>query len=180
MLAGKNGSREKSAWVLWIFRQARVFNVIMRRMNLEKISGEIPLRNIENKEFVHKKLYHLSSWKDLAALKVGDTFTLTPGPQGAEGNGVYFSENEPRALSSADGVVRSGELSAVVEIPVDSPKGWWRSKGSVVRKFKRPRTWHTDNKRMKLIVNDIKMENGVPHISCEWEWDKEADDMPIH
>ena len=148
-----------------------------KNMNLEKISGEVSGQNvdIENKESNTKKLYHLSSWKNLAALKVGDTFTLTPGPQGAEGNGVYFSENEPRVLSSADGVVRSGELSAVIEIPVDSPKGWWRSKGSMVRKFGRPRTWHTDNKRMKCTIKDIKMENDVPHIFCEWEWDKETE-----
>lgn len=140
-------------------------------MNIEKISAQNEGRSIENKERATKKLYHLSSWERLADLKIGDTFTLTPGPQGAEGAGVYFSENEPRTLSSADGVVRAGKLSGIVEVSVDSPRGWWRSKGSMVRKFKRPRTWHTDNKVMRLIVNNIEMRNGVPHIACEWEWE---------
>jgi hypothetical protein len=139
-----------------------------------QISEESFNKNLDNlkndKEFFPKKLYHLSSWEGLLDLKVNDTFILTPGPQGAEGVGVYFSENEPRVVSSVDGIVRSGKLSAIIEIPIDSTKGWWRSKNSITRKFNRPKTWHSNGKKIKCLVKNIVIENEIPHFFCEWDW----------
>jgi len=111
------------------------------------------------------KLYHVSSWEPLSAASVGDTFVLKPGPQGAEGPGVYFSEREPR-FTAAEGAQRDG-IFAVVVIPQPlHPRDWYRTKGSVVRKFGRPRTWHSKGKNVRCTVESIEFKEGTPFLLC--------------
>lgn len=113
-------------------------------------------------------MYHVSSFPALADMSVGDIFTLRPGPQGAEGSGVYFSESAPR-FTAAEGAQRSG-VSAVVVIPIPSrPKEWYRTKGSVLRKYGRPRTWHSKGSNVRCTVNHVQMENQVPFLFCDAE-----------
>jgi hypothetical protein len=109
-------------------------------------------------------LYHVSSHPTLVGIQVGDTFILEPGPQHAEGPGVYFSEAFPR-LTAAEGANRRGR-TGVVQIRADSAQGWWRTKNAAVRRFKRPRTWHTDGKSLRLEV--IGCDGDL--ISALWEW----------
>ena len=97
------------------------------------------------------KLYHITNWKDLATAKPGDVFTLKPGPQHAEGPGVYFSQDVPVKVTTAEGTAQSG-ASAVVETEVSSSSGWWRTKPGIARKFNRPITWHTDGKNLSCEV----------------------------
>ena len=97
------------------------------------------------------RLFHLSSWEHLSTLSAGDVFILAPGPQGAEGTGVYFSEGAPR-VTAAEGVGRDGLAAVVVIQRPDTATGWYRTKGSVCRKHKRPRTWHTQGKNLALRV----------------------------
>ena len=108
------------------------------------------------------KLYHISGWKEID-LKIGYSFILRPGPQCAEGKGVYFSENTPR-LSAAEGAKKG--VSAIIEITAETKKGWWRSKSSVTKKYGRPRTWHSAGKNIFCTIENVQGKN----ITCSWEW----------
>ena len=99
------------------------------------------------------KLFHVSGWSKLQSVSAGDTFKLIPGPQGAEGSGVYFSEGVPR-ISAAEGA-GNGVMGIICINRPTSPKGWYRTKNSVCRKFGRPRTWHSAGKDVELIVNSF-------------------------
>lgn len=110
-------------------------------------------------------LFHVSGWQHLATLRVGDSFTLIPGPQHAEGVGVYFSESAPVPTSTAEGA-RTG-VSAVVQITTSSSVGWWRTKASLARKFGRPRTWHSDGKQVLCRVVAVSFVDRIPQLTCE-------------
>lgn len=114
------------------------------------------------------QLFHVSGFAELATKEVGDRIVLVPGPQGAEGSGVYFSERVPR-FEAAEGAQKG--VSAVVVIEADSSKGWWRSKGYVMRKFGRPRTWHSDEKQVALEVSKTEMVDGIKYLYCDWKWE---------
>jgi hypothetical protein len=92
---------------------------------------------------VSTSLYHVSSLRWAGE----ETITLRPGPQGAEGVGVYFSEGEPR-FSAAEGA-RQG-TGAIFLIEVVSATGWWRTKPGIARKHNRPRTWHSAGKSVTI------------------------------
>jgi len=118
-----------------------------------------------------KKIFHISAWEELAGKKVDDVFTLNPGPQHAEGSGVYFSENDPR-FSAAEGVARAGnKIAGVIVLEVESPQAWYISKNFVVKKFNRPRTWHTENKSIKCKVKDMQIRDGIKYLFCDWEFE---------
>jgi hypothetical protein len=108
------------------------------------------------------KLYHVSSSPDCASVQPGDIFYLDPGPQGAEGRGVYFSEERPR-FSAAEGSRRKG-VACIVVIDVDSSVGWWRTKTGIAKKYNRPRTWHTKGKSLRLTV----MSKKGNELFCSW------------
>lgn len=110
------------------------------------------------------KLYHVSTWKDLSSAKAGDSFILKPGPQGAEGPGVYFAEGKPRP-SAADATITS-IATRTVAIEVESAKGWWRTKMGLCRKFGRARTWHSQGKEILITVE--REEGDIVH--CKWQW----------
>ena len=110
-------------------------------------------------------LYHISGWVHLATSKVGDVFDLVPGPQHAEGLGVYFAESTPPPASTAEGAVRG--VSAVVRISVETHAGWWRTKASLARKFARPRTWHSDGKTVACRVVSVDRIDGMRRLNCE-------------
>lgn len=116
------------------------------------------------------KLYHVSGWEKLSTIKEGETFTLQPGPQGAEGRGVYFSEEEPRP-TAAEGAHQ--HITAVVLIFAGT-EGWWLSKAAKARKFNKPRTWHTQGKSLLCqaqVINQLPIgDQVVPHIICTWIW----------
>lgn len=121
---------------------------------------------------VPTRLFHISSYVELKAARVGDEFVLVPGPQGAEGPGVYFSEAMPRSESAAEGTHAKG-VAAVLAIDVFSSWGWWRMKPAIARKFGRPRTWHTDGKSLRVRVQErgeIDLGDGVPVrlLVCSW------------
>ena len=100
------------------------------------------------------RLYHISGWGELSDAEVGDTFTLKPRRQNAEGLGVYFSEGAPVKVTTAEGTAQSG-ATAVVETGVSGTAGWWRTKPSIARKFNRPITWHTDGKSLSCKVESV-------------------------
>ncbi|MBP48066.1 MAG: hypothetical protein CMH53_09025 [Myxococcales bacterium] len=133
---------------------------------LDKTAGFRPKKTL---------LYHVSSHPKLRNAKVGDKLTFRPGSQNAEGLGVYFSEKAPR-LTAAEGSwdKRTGQThrSGIIQIEASSPSDWWRTKNSVVRKFNRPRTWHTKGKSLDFTVTDVGNE-GV--IKGTWEWTKTAE-----
>jgi hypothetical protein len=108
-------------------------------------------------------LFHRSSRSGLDRLGIGDAFTLLPGPQGAEGRGVYFSEGRPCSPTTAEGC--HGGQSAIVEIRVDSPRGWWRTKPALARRHGRPRTWHTDGAAITCRV----LARSEDRLVCSWE-----------
>ena len=114
------------------------------------------------------RLYHISSWEGIPR-NIGDVFTLHPGPQGAEGTGVYFSAKEPRP-GAADAAYNGRLCAALVCIEVQSPKGWWRTKNSVCRKFGRPRTYHTQGKSLRC---KVVAKEGWGKLICEWKWAEE-------
>lgn len=99
-------------------------------------------------------IYHISSWDLLSSLEEGDTFTLKPGTQNAEGIGVYFSQGEVRP-TAAEGAHLRG-ISAVVEISPENSSSFWRTKSSIARKRGRPRTWHTQGKSVRCEVAERK------------------------
>lgn len=116
-------------------------------------------------------LYHVSTWPLLASLGPGAEFTLHPGPQGAEGRGVYFAEGCPR-LSAADAVAAGNPPVAIVHIRAAGPEGWWRTKAGLARKFGRPRTWHSDGKSVRCRVIAVgEGEGNLPLLHCEWSWE---------
>lgn len=113
-------------------------------------------------------LYHASNWELLAEAKVGQEFTLLPGPQGAEGRGVYFAEGLPRP-SAADGL-RGEAPQAIVAITAPDETGWWRTKAGIARKFGRPRSWHSDGKAVTCrVVKRESTPSGLV-LHCEWSW----------
>jgi|GEM_PF-1948996 len=115
------------------------------------------------------ELFHVSGFKEFAEKEEGDSLLLEPGPQGAEGNGVYFSEHAPR-FKAAEGAQKQG-VAAVIVIEADSTAGWWRSKGYVTKKFGRPRTWHSDEKDIRLTVKKAELIDGVKYLHCDWDWE---------
>ena len=110
------------------------------------------------------KLYHISGWEELFQLQIGDSFTLRPGTQCAEGKGVYFSENQPRP-SAAEGSFQRTAIT--IEIVISSSKGWWKTKNSICHKFGRPRTYHSCGKNIKCHILD---KQGWNKLTCSWEW----------
>jgi hypothetical protein len=112
-------------------------------------------------------LYHRSSLPGLESASVGDTFTLKPGSQGVEGRGVYFSEGRPVPPSTAEGT-RRGQETGIVCIRVTDKSGWWLTKGGNIRKFNRPRTWHTDGKSLLCTVTSVSDAGGTPLVECDW------------
>lgn len=112
------------------------------------------------------ELYHVSGWALLATVGIGDVFTLKPGQQGAEGNGVYFSEGAPVPATTAEGTHRCG-IAAIVVIEVESASGWWRTKASLAKKFGRPRTWHSTGKNVECRVVSIEQRNGNRLLVCQ-------------
>jgi len=115
-------------------------------------------------------LYHRSGWTALATAEAGDTFSLAPGPQGAEGVGVYFSEGSPVRLSTAEGS-RSGQ-TALIAMPAPARAGWWLSKGNKT-KFGKPRTWHTDGKTLAVVVRHVETDGTgvrVLHVAPLSDW----------
>lgn len=109
------------------------------------------------------KLYHVSGWSDLAAKTSGDTFVLVPGPQHAEGAGVYFAEGAVR-VTAAEGC--RGTPAAIVELAVDSPRGWWRTKPALARKHGRAITWHSQGANVACRVTAVSDLDGVPVLHC--------------
>jgi len=104
-------------------------------------------------------LYHRSSMPELQNINIGETFTLSPGPQGAEGRGVYFSKGTPVKPTTAEGT-RGGKQSAIVVMQTPARDGWFVSKSSKTKKFGKPQTWHTNNKPISLQVTNISEING--------------------
>lgn len=107
-------------------------------------------------------LFHVSGWAELLAAHPGDIVTLLPGPQGAEGRGVYFSEGSPR-VSAAEGCARSGSDPITLIVPAPSPQGWWRSKKSVCHKHGRPRTWHSAGREVRIAVISVDVSTRTIH-----------------
>lgn len=116
----------------------------------------------------YTELYHVSGWGLLATAGIGDVFTLKPGPQGAEGQGVYFSEGAPVSATTAEGTHKSG-IAAIVIIKVQSAAGWWRTKASLAKKFGRPRTWHSAGKNVECKVVSIEQRDGTRLLVCQGE-----------
>jgi hypothetical protein len=100
-------------------------------------------------------LYHYSTHPVLATASAGDTFTLRPGAQGAEGLGVYFAER-PR-LQAADAIASGVPCTGCVVIDRPAAQaGWFVTKLSLARKFGRPRTWHTCGRSLTLTVVSVE------------------------
>lgn len=130
--------------------------------------------NLQSEEILptYPELYHVSGNQDLHNKSIGDSFTLNPGPQGAEGPGVYFSESQPRFLA-AEGANRTNGAPTVITIQPDSKKGWWRSKNAHVKKYNRPKTWHSLNKSIEFTIADINEMNGIRYLHCDWQFVEE-------
>lgn len=115
-------------------------------------------------------LFHKSGWQHLGTLDVGDTFTLRPGTQCAEGVGVYFAEGVAVRDSTAEGTHTAASITCVVIEVADSlaPVAWWRSKAAKARKFKKPRTWHSNGAHIACTVERVSMEAGCKTLHCSW------------
>ena len=114
-------------------------------------------------------LYHVSGSADLAALQVGATFTLRPGPQGAEGRGVYFAEGV--RLTAAEGAAGCPAVIVAIAVADSQARAWWRTKPSVARKHGRPRTWHSAGAdvRCEVVERDEWSDHGLPVLRCSAE-----------
>ena len=108
------------------------------------------------------KLYHVTGHRPFAFLKVGDVVTLIPGPQCAEGIGVYFSEGSPRP-SAADGAIQNGP-QATFAIDIEDDGLWWKTKAWRSRKLGKPRTWHTNGRAITLEI--LHVDDG-PLYTCK-------------
>ena len=135
--------------------------------NLESLTSQEGLFPLQTEREPPTKLFHVSGHQELMGKELGDSFVLTPGSQGAEGSGVYFSEGDPR-FSAAEGA--RGKATVVVVIEPNSKKGWWQSKGYVMRKFDRPRTWHSEGKNIRCVVTRVEDLAGTKYLFCDWEW----------
>lgn len=129
--------------------------------------------NNEN-ETISQNLYHVSGWEEIKDLKPGDALTLKPGEHNAQGEGVYFSEDIPR-VSAADNLTQNQKSpSAIIEIIATNIEGWYRSKPELVKKYNKPRTWHSDGKEMRLVVltrNKLAIDGiEVPILHCAYRW----------
>ena len=128
--------------------------------------GPIPLTACPTDRGTH--LFHVA-----AIAPEGDAVTLVPGPQGAEGVGVYWAEGRPR-MTAAEGARRHGGATAiyVIERPEQGVRDWWRTKGARYKKRGRPRTWHTRGKAIRLTgLRRVGEYAGVPvYLARSWEW----------
>ena len=114
-------------------------------------------------------LFHVTAWSELLSKQVNDSFVLNPGPQGAEGKGVYFSQTYPR-FTAAEGANLNGKKpAAVIVIEAKKSDDWWTSKGSV-KKYGRPKTWHSKDKSMVFQIKSIKDVDGLRYLECDWQW----------
>ena len=122
--------------------------VDLQKLPKEKLSLRVP-----------GYLYHRSNLEKLANVENGDKFVLQPGPQGAEGKGVYFSQDEVVRETTAEGTARKPQ-TAVVVIKTPLRDGWYVSKTGKTIKYGKPRTWHTENKTIDLQAVDVKTIEG--------------------
>jgi hypothetical protein len=112
-------------------------------------------------------IYHASAWRGFSALTPGAEVVLLPGPQGAEGAGVYFAE-EIR-VSASDSCYLAGGAMAVFAIQAEeSDSAWWRTKKGLAKKFGKPRTWHTAGRKIALRVLKVHSYEGIPLYECTW------------
>jgi len=116
-------------------------------------------------------LYHVTGWEGPAELRVGESFILNPGRQNAQGEGVYFSEEQPR-FSAAEGT--NGNPQAVIHIKGGlKSEGWYRSKAAFSEKYRYPRTRHTKGQSIKLTIVQkefLETELGqIPILHCDYE-----------
>jgi hypothetical protein len=134
----------------------------------------------EEAEHIHQKLYHVTGWEEVKDLQPGDALTLTPGEHHAQGDGVYFSEDVPR-VEAADHLVQNRkEPEAIIEVVATDTAGWYRSKPELVKKYGKPRTWHSEGKEMRLVVmtkNQVEIGDVVvPVIHCAYRWIQEDEE----
>ena len=123
--------------------------------NTEELSTKKEIDFIFSDDFI----YHVSGWPQLSKLKIGDSFVLNPGPQGAEGKGVYFSEDYPR-LTAAEGA--KGNPSAIIAVPKPlSKKEWFTTKPGLAKRY----MFHKIN--MKNLKTYLKNLGACPD-SLEW------------
>ena len=111
-----------------------------------------------------RTLYHASSFRGFANLNVGDVVELRPGTQCAQGAGVYFSEGTPDVRAS-DSVAMDG-LACIFQVIIDTDRTWWKSKGGKDAKKGRPRTWHSNGSRVRLVVESAVLIDGVQYYTC--------------
>lgn len=90
-------------------------------------------------------------------VRVGTEITLHPGKQNAQGVGVYFSQGEPDVRAS-DSVWENG-LAWVFQVTFKGEsslgKNWWRSKGCRDRAKNRPKTFHSQGRNVRLVVEKV-------------------------
>lgn len=109
---------------------------------------------------ISKKIFHVASIPFTGQREI----VLKPGPQGAEGVGVYFSQGAYR-LTAAEGAARNG-YGCIFVIDAPSPRGWFRSKNSVCKKHGRPRTWHSNGRDVQLTnLRQIGESDGLPLVA---------------
>lgn len=108
-------------------------------------------------------LYHVTAWKDVVNLNIGDKFILIPGPQQVEGKGVYFSEDFPR-FTAAEG--SKNKPTAIIAIIPEYDKQWWKTKSSIARKYSRPITWHSNGANVECLITDILDYESIPILYC--------------
>lgn len=101
-------------------------------------------------------LCHCSSFAFCA--KEGDEIVLIPGRKNAQGVGVYLSENVPDERAS-DSCYESGGARTVLFLETETPKRWWKSKGSADVRKGRPRTWHTNGHGLLVTVHKVDGKN---------------------
>lgn len=97
-------------------------------------------------------LYHRTGWSIPLDARPGESFTLVPGGQCAEGKGVYFAETpvRPQTAEGCRQAVRVGLVK--IALPPELQAGWWKSKSIKTRRFGKPRTWHTYGRSITLTV----------------------------
>ena len=114
---------------------------------------------------MERTLFHATSFGGFSNLQPGDEVTLVPGKQNAQGVGVYFSEGEPDVRAS-DSVFEGG-LVAIFKVEICTDRSWYKSKGGMDRVKSRPKTWHSNNKDVRLSILSVIREDGHNTYLCK-------------
>jgi len=106
-------------------------------------------------------IFHRTTWTGIDQ----EVFTLVPGPQAAQGIGVYWSVDHVAPINTAEGC--RGEEGIIIVCDDYPADGWRKGKSSIAAKFGKPVAWNSNGKSCACTVL-CRMGNKI-NVKMKWD-----------